>query len=362
MLDIINLDELEARARELLSPMAFDYIAGGAADEWTLHENRAAFKRLRLVPRMLTGTRERQTTTTVLGTHVALPVLVAPTAMHGLVHPDGELATARGAAAADTIMIASSISNYSLEAIARARGGACWFQLYVYRDRALTRALVERAQAAGYSALCVTVDAPLIGRRERDVRNRFTLPAGLTLANFEGTTAADIPAADSDSGMTSYVATQWDDALSWRDIEWLRSLTSLPLVLKGIMSPADAALAAEHGAAAVIVSNHGGRQLDTVPAAITVLPRIVEAVDGRLEVLLDGGIRRGTDVLKALALGARAVLLGRTILWALALDGASGVESALGHLQQEIALALALLGCSSVAELSDSFLWHEPTS
>ena len=360
MLDVLSLDELEPLARARLPQMAYDYIAGGSDAEWTLCENSAAFNRLQLVPRILVDVAERQLATTVLGTPVSMPILVAPMAFHGLAHTEGELATARGAAAAGTIMIVSTASNYSLEAIAGTGRAPRWFQLYVYRDRGLTRSLVRRAAAAGYDALCVTVDVPLIGRRRRDIRNEFTLPEGLQLANFADTAADDLPDAARESGLAAYVAAQWEPALTWRDIDWLRSLSPLPLVLKGIMSSEDARLAVEHGASAIVVSNHGGRQLDTAPATISVLPGIVEAVNGGIEVLLDGGIRRGTDVLKALALGARAVLIGRPVLWGLALDGEAGVRGVLDLLRAELDVAMALVGCPSLKAVSSALIWRHP--
>lgn len=358
MLDVLNLDELEGLARARLPRMAFDYIAGGADDEWTLRENRAAFERLQLIPRVLVDVANRDLATTILGTRVSMPVLVAPMAFHALAHTDGELATARAAASAGTIMIASTASNYSMEEIAASAGGPRWFQLYIYRDRELTRSLVERAAAAGYAALCLTVDAPLIGRRWRDIRNRFSLPLGLTMGNFSSRATADVPEAERESGLSAYVASQWDASVTWKDIEWLKNVSHLPVILKGILSAEDARLAVEHEAAAIVVSNHGGRQLDTVPAAVTVLPHIAEAVQGQIEILLDGGVRRGTDVLKALALGARACLLGRPVLWGLALDGEEGARSVLELLRAEIDSAMALAGCRSVAEVSGALIWR----
>jgi 4-hydroxymandelate oxidase len=353
MLDILNLDSLEPLARERLEPMLFDYIAGGAAGEWTLAENRAAWSRIQILPRMLRGVATRLLQTTVLGTPVSFPVLVPPMAFHGLCHADAEAATARATAAMGTIFCASTVSNCSLEAIAAAAGGGPqWFQLYVYRDREITRGLVERAAAAGYSALCLTVDTPLTGDRERDRRNSLRMPAHLELGNF--------PPSHSDqnrtgsghgSALAQYVAAEWDPALSWRDVEWLRSISPMPVVVKGVLAPQDAVLAIEHGAAAVIVSNHGGRQLDGVPAGATMLAPVVDAVAGRAEVLVDGGIRRGADVMRALALGARAVLVGRPVLWGLTLDGADGVRAVLGHLRAELDLAMALAGCASVGEI-----------
>ncbi|OLE51856.1 MAG: alpha-hydroxy-acid oxidizing enzyme [Acidobacteria bacterium 13_1_20CM_3_53_8] len=356
MLDVLSLDELEPMARARLPRMAFDYIAGGAEDEWTLQENRAAFQRLQLIPRVLIDVTERDLATTVLGARISLPVLVAPMAFHSLTHTDGELATARAAAAAGTIMIASTASNYSMEEIAASCTASRWFQLYIYRDRELTRSLVERAATAGYEALCVTVDAPLIGRRPRDARNQFSLPAGITMGNFKEAARADLPETERESGLAAYVASQWDAGVTWKDVEWLRSISGLPVVLKGILSTEDARLAVEHGAAGIVVSNHGGRQLDTAPASITVLPHIVEAVQGRIEILLDGGIRRGTDVLKALALGARACLLGRPVLWGLALEGEEGARAVLDILRVELDSAMALAGCRRIEEVTSALI------
>ena len=352
MLEILNLESLEVRARERLDPMLFDYIAGGAGDEWTLHENRAAWSRLQLLPRMLRGVGSRDQRTTVLGTAVSFPVLVPPMGFHGLCHEDAEVATARATASAGTIFVASTVSNRSLEAIAEACAGPRWFQLYVYRDKAITRDLVQRAVAAGYSALCLTVDTPLAGPRERDRRNRLRMPAHLGLENFPATHAERHTAgSEAESALARYIADMWDANLTWADVDWLRSVSNLPVIIKGLLAPDDARLAVEHGAAAIIVSNHGGRQLDGVPAPISVLLPVMDAVAGRVEVLLDGGVRRGTDVLKALALGARAVLVGRPVLWGLTLDGESGVAAVLEHLRGEIDLAMALAGCRSVNDI-----------
>ena len=352
MLEILNLESLEARARERLDPMLFDYIAGGAGDEWTLHENRAAWSRLQLLPRMLRGVGSRDQRTTVLGTAVSFPVLVPPMGFHGLCHEDAEVATARATAGAGTIFVASTVSNRSLEAIAEACAGPRWFQLYVYRDKAITRDLVQRAVAAGYSALCLTVDTPLAGPRERDRRNRLRMPAHLGLENFPATHAERHTAgSEAESALARYIADMWDANLTWADVDWLESISNLPVIIKGVLAPDDARLAVEHGAAAIIVSNHGGRQLDGVPAPISVLLPVMDAVGGRVEVLLDGGVRRGTDVLKALALGARAVLVGRPVLWGLTLDGESGVAAVLEHLRGEIDLAMALAGCRSVNDI-----------
>src|SRR6478672_6943565 len=275
MLDILNLDSLEPLARERLDPMLFDYIAGGAADEWTLVENRAAWSRIRLLPRMLRGVADRSMSTTVLGAPISMPVVVPPMGFQGLCHAEAETATARATAAEQTIFCASTVSNCSLEAIAEASGGPRWFQLYVYKDKGITRSLVERAAAAGYSALCLTVDTPLAGPRERDRRNNLRMPGHLKLANFpESHTSQHHHGSGEGSSLAQYIAAQWDPSLTWSDVEWLRSIAPIPLVVKGVLAPEDAVLAVDHGASAVIVSNHGGRQLNSVPVPITVLPSI----------------------------------------------------------------------------------------
>src|SRR4051794_9197459 len=361
MLDILNLDSLEARARERLDPMLFDYIAGGSGDEWTLAENRAAWSRFQLLPRMLRGVADRSLATTVLGRSVSFPVLVPPMGFHGLCHLEGETATARATAAEDTIFCASTVSNCSLESIAEASGnGTRWFRLYVYRDREITRGLVQRAAAAGYSALCLTVDTPLAGNRERDRRNALRMPSHLELGNFpRAHTDQHHHPEEAGSSLAQYIAAQWDPSLTWSDVEWLRSIAPIPLIVKGILAPKDAVLAIEHGASAVIVSNHGGRQLDSVPAPITMLPAIVDAVGGRAEVLLDGGVRRGIDVLKALAFGARAVLVGRPVLWGLTLDGEAGVRAVLQHIRGELDLAMALSGCATLADIGRALIFKD---
>lgn len=349
--DLLNVADYEAAAREILPQMVFDYYAGGSWDEITLRENTRAFDRLRLRYRVLRDVARRSTATTVLGHDVASPILVAPTAFQQMAHPDGEVATARAAAAAGTVMIVSTLSNRPLEEIAAAAGGSFWFQLYVYNDRAATADLLARAVEAGASAIVLTVDAQVWGIRERDVRNRFQLPAGLEMSNLLADMST-LPAEAEDSGLGAYVASMFDQSLSWKDLEWLRGLTDLPLVLKGIVHPDDARLAVEHGAAGVFVSNHGGRQVDTAPATLDVLEEIVAAIDGEAEVLLDGGIRRGSDAVKALALGARAVAVGRPALWGLAVDGGDGVERLLELLRHEFESVMALCGATSPAELT----------
>lgn len=351
-MDPINLYEYEAIAQAKLTPMAYDYYASGAHDEITLRENHAAYDRIKLRYRVLRDISRRDTSATVLGQPIAMPVIVAPTAFHKLADPQGEVATVRAAGRAGTLMILSTLSTTSIEEVMAAAMGPVWFQLYVYKDRGATKALVERAEAAGCAALALTVDAQIWGRRERDVRNRFQLPAGLSVKNLMPAGQEAFPADAQGSGLAAYVASLFDQTLSWKDVEWLCGLTKLPVLLKGIVHPDDARQAADTGAAGVIVSNHGGRQLDTAPATIEALPAIVEAVDGRVEVLIDGGIRRGTDVIKALAYGAKAVAVGRPVLWGLAAEGQRGVEKVLELLRYEVDLAMGLCGCASVGEVT----------
>jgi 4-hydroxymandelate oxidase len=349
--DPLNLHELERLAQARLPAFAWDYYASGADDERCVRENCAAFARIALHYRVLVDVSRRSLATTVLGQPVAMPVLVAPTAFHRLAHRDGELASVRGAGDAGTIFILSTLSNTRVEEVVAAARGPVWFQLYVYRDRGATEALVRRVEAAGVKALVLTVDAPLLGRRERDVTNGFALPAELSVANMHGDEHA-VPPALHESGLAAYVAELLDASLSWSAIGWLRSITKLPVLVKGIVRADDAARAIAEGAAGVVVSNHGGRQLDASPATIDVLPRIADALAGRGEILVDGGVRRGTDVIKALACGARAVLVGRPVLWGLAAGGREGVAAALAVLRRELDLAMALCGCPDVAAIS----------
>jgi 4-hydroxymandelate oxidase len=352
----INLYEYESLAQQRLTPMAWDYYSSGAWDEVTLRENRAALDRLRLRYHVLRGVESPDLSTQILGRRHAWPVLVAPTAFARLAHDEGELAIARATAACEVTQVLSALSTVTLEEVAGASPhGPKWFQLYVFRDRGLTADLVARAEAAGYEALVVTVDAPVLGRRERDARNRFALPEGLVAANIE----AHLPRIASDaegSALAWFFATQIDASLTWGDIDWLASQTSLPVLVKGVVRGDDAVHAVEHGCAGVIVSNHGGRQLDTAIASIDALPEVVQAVEGRASVLVDGGVRRGTDIIKAIALGADAVLLGRPVLWGLAVDGQAGVEHVLQLVRGEFEHAMVLCGAGSVADLGPDLL------
>ncbi|RAY16178.1 alpha-hydroxy-acid oxidizing protein [Actinomadura craniellae] len=339
-----TLHEFEAVARGRLDPAHYGYFAGGAGDEVTLRANEAAFGRLALVPRVLRGAGRPRTGVTLPGGRAAMPVLVAPTAFHRLADPEGERATARAAAATGTIMIVSMAATVAVEEVAAvAPGATLWFQLYVQPDMAFTEAVVRRAEAAGCTALVVTVDSPARGLRERERHSGFhDLPAGLCCENLR------------DGGRVRPIV--MSPEISWEHIGLLREITALPIVLKGILHPADARLALDHGAAALLVSNHGGRQLDAVPATIDVLPEIVTAVGGAVPVLLDGGIRCGTDVLKALALGAAAVAVGRPVVWGLAAGGERGAARVLELLRTEVEHALTLCGCASVRDLEPSMV------
>lgn len=355
-MDAVNVWDFERAAKERIAGPAWAYYASGADDQITLRENRAAFERIQLHYRVLVDVSRRDTGTRVLDTELAMPLLVAPTAFHRMAHPDGELATARATGAAGTAMILSTLSNTRVEDVVAAATGPVWFQLYVYKDRGATRALVERVEAAGCRALVFTVDAPLLGKREADVRNGFSLPDGLTVENMLPDGLGDLPQAARDSGLAAYFADLLDPALTWGDIDWLRSITKLPVVVKGVVRGDDAARAVAHGAAGVVVSNHGGRQLDTSPPTIEALPRVADAVDGRACVLLDGGVRRGTDIVKALALGADGVLIGRPVLWGLGAAGQDGVAAVLELFRSELDLAMALCGCPTVGDIDRSLV------
>ena len=335
----ITIQDFEVLAKARLHPATWAYYSGGAGDEVTLRANRAAFERIQIVPRILAGVRAVDLATRVLGTEVSMPILVAPTASQGRACAEGECATAIAAGAAGTLMAASTESTRSLEDIAVAATGPLWFQLYVYRDRALAESLVRRAEVAGYRAIVLTVDVQRWAGIERFERIEPEQRLATVCGNLPPDT--DIEAA----------------VLTWDDVAWLRSLTSLPLVLKGVLSPLDAHEAVARGVDALIVSNHGGRSLDGVPASIEALPAIVEAVAGRCEVYMDGGVRRGTDVLKALALGARAVFVGRPILWGLAVHGADGAQRVLELLRHELEVAMALSGCPTLASLDASMVY-----
>lgn len=349
----LNLRDLQRAAEEVLDPKISDYIAGGAEDEVTARENLEAYTRLRLVPRVLCGAGKPDLSINLLGQKISMPILLSPTAFHRLVHDEGECATAKAARAADTVMIVSMAATQALETVVPHTEGRAWMQLYLQPDLAVMESLVRRAEDAGCKALVITVDSPVFGRRERDARNGFTdLPPGLYCENLRE--AID---GEPQSRVRSIA---FSTELSWREFEWLRSHTSLKIIPKGVAHPEDARIAIECGADAIFISNHGGRQLDSMPATLDLLPEIAAEVDGRVPVLLDGGIRRGTDVVKALALGATAVSVGRPVMWGLAAGGTQGVVQMLEMLRAETERALALCGLAAPAQVSAGLLRHRP--
>ncbi|KAG7590572.1 FMN-dependent dehydrogenase [Arabidopsis suecica] len=408
-MEITNVNEYEAIAKEKLPKMVFDYYASGAEDQWTLQENRNAFSRILFRPRILIDVSKIDMTTTVLGFKLSMPIMVAPTAMQKMAHPEGEYATARAASAAGTIMTLSSWATSSVEEVASTGPGIRFFQLYVYKDRNVVAQLVRRAERAGFKAIALTVDTPRLGRRESDIKNRFTLPPNLTLKNFEVLDLGKMDEAN-DSGLASYVAGQIDRTLSWKDVQWLQTITKLPILVKGVLTAEDgektlksttqnshsssslaswviallvitlhfvtnspksvcyfflsaARMAVQAGAAGIIVSNHGARQLDYVPATIIALEEVVKAAQGKIPVFLDGGVRRGTDVFKAIALGASGIFIGRPVVFSLAAEGEAGVRKVLQMMREEFELTMALSGCTSLKEITRNHIitdWDAP--
>ncbi|MFQ5554465.1 MAG: alpha-hydroxy acid oxidase [Acidimicrobiia bacterium] len=349
MLDIATLED---EARKVLDPGAYDYIVGGADDELTVLDNVSAWSRLRLLPHVLRDVSEVSTDVSLYGANLSSPVFVAPCAYQRLVHEDGESEMARAAARAGSLMCVSTMATVSLEDVADASGGApLWFQLYVHRDRDLTADLVLRAEAAGYQAMVFTVDVAVLGRRKRDERNSFSLPPGLEMANMR----AAVPVGEG-SGLDAYADSSFDSSINFEDIGWLRGITDLPVIVKGIVRADDADAAIRAGAQGIVVSNHGGRQLDTTVAAADALGPVVSAVAGRVPVLADGGIRSGSDVLKALALGADAVLVGRPLLWALATGGADLAAALMDQMRDELRRAMALCGAATLGALQEDLV------
>ena len=356
MNDLINLFDFETAALGRLPAGTRDYYLGGAGDEVTLRANRSAWERWAIHYRVLQDVAQRDLSLELLGQKFDWPVLIAPTACHQLAHPDGEIATAGAATGTGTGMVLSTLSNKPLEAVAAIAGKGLWFQLYCYKDRGITRELIERAAAAGCGAIVLTVDTAVGGVRERDVRNGFSFPEHLPMSNL-------LPAGEkffkpdlSQGGFVGYVNQMFDPALSWRDLEWLVSVSKLPVLVKGVVRPDDARRALSRGVQGIIVSNHGGRQLDSAPATVDVLESVVRAAGPEAMVLVDGGIRRGTDVFKALALGARAVLIGRPVLWGLAVGGEAGVRRVLELLRHEFSVTMALAGCRLLTDIERGLL------
>jgi 4-hydroxymandelate oxidase len=354
--DPVCLEDFEPLARQRMDPGAYAYIAGGAGDEITLRWNREAFDRIKLRPRILIDVSRIDPSIRLFGREMPFPILLAPTAFHRLVHPEGELATAKGAGAAGATLVVSTSATTSIEDIAAVATRPLWFQLYVQSDRAVTKDLIQRAENAGCQVLCVTVDTPVHGVRDREAKARFSLPPGIERMNLKYPRAATTSSTTAPGAKQPYTP-QLDSTLTWKDIEWIRSIARVPVVLKGVLSASDADQAARAGAAGIIVSNHGGRDLDTLPATIEALPEVVDKVAGRMAILMDGGIRRGTDVLKAIALGASAVLIGRPYLYGLGAAGAEGVTRVISMLRTELELAMALTGRASIGEIDRSVIW-----
>ena len=346
--EILSLQEFEEIARRSLTPMAYEFVASGAAEEHTVRWNREAFDRIRLRPRVL-RVEAVDTRVTLLGRELAFPILLAPTAYQRVLHPDGELETARAAAAAGITWIVSMATTTAVGEIARTAASPWWFQLYFQSDQAFTRDVVRQAEDAGCDVLCVTVDSPIIGPRNRQTRARFRLPADVRTPHLY-----DI------GHRRQAIMDPRRVAATWKDVEWVRSCTKLPLVLKGILDPEDAELAIQAGASAIVVSNHGGRNLDTAPAAIDALIEVADRVGGRVPLLVDGGIRRGTDIVKAIALGAAAVLIGRPYCYALGIAGAAGVCRVVEILRGELEAAMMLSGAPTIGAIDRSLLWDRP--
>ena len=355
--NFLSLDDFAAAAQQRMSKMIFEYVDSGAGDEYTMRWNRERWNQIKLKPRALTDVSELHLDTSFLVQHFELPILLAPAAYHRLYHPDGELATIAGANAAGVSLVVASFATHPIEDIAKQARHPFWFQLYVQPDREFTRSLVQRVEAAGCAALCVTADTPILGTRTREMRSSFSLPDDVALPNMIGSAKDELSRSHLPEFGSIY-SRRLDAKLTWKDISWFRSITRLPVLLKGILNPDDAQRAIDSGAAGLIVSNHGGRNLDTLPATAEALPRVIDAVAGRIPVVVDGGIRRGTDVLKALALGAKAVLIGRPYIYGLAVAGPAGVERVLQILKTELMMAMALVGVRSIAEIDRQVLWE----
>jgi 4-hydroxymandelate oxidase len=352
---LLSVQDYYRAACAKLPKGVLDYYEGGALDEITLRENSAGWERLKLYYHVLAGVGRRDLGTTVLGQPISLPIGVAPTAFQKLACAEGEIATANAATAARTLFILSSFSNTAMESVLPQAASPRWFQLYIYKDQGVTEELVRRAEAAGAEAIVVTVDTPGLGTRERDVRNGFRLPDDLAVENLAPMGKGNFPKMTG-SGLAAYVRENFKSDLKFEDLDWLGECTRLPIVVKGVCRGDDARRAAEHGAKAVVVSNHGGRQLDTAPATCEVLPAVADAVRDLCEVYVDGGIRRGSDVLKAIALGARAVLIGRPILWGLCVGGEQGATNVLEILRRELDEAMLLCGCTKLGDINRALL------
>lgn len=353
---LLNVFDYEQRAGEMLPKSALGYYSSGARDQISLHNNQLAWEQIHLLPHILVDASHRHSNTSVLNLPIKMPLLVAPTAMHQLAHPDGEIASVQGVGRAGTIMVLSTLSTTPVEDVTAAANGPVWFQLYIYKHMDQTAKLIQRAEAAGCSALVITVDAPVWDIREADTRNRFSLPEGMVLANLSGETSNLDAPVSSQSGLVKYANENFSSSNTWETIKQVKAMTNLPIVLKGILRTDDARKATDLGVQGIIISNHGGRQLDTAASTLTRIAPISAAVGDQIDVLVDGGIRRGTDVIKAVALGAKAALIGRPILWGLTVNGADGVAHVLELLQEEIDTAMALCGCQCIDDIKTDLL------
>ncbi|XP_077236427.1 peroxisomal (S)-2-hydroxyacid oxidase GLO4-like [Tasmannia lanceolata] len=353
--DPVNVSEFQELARQNLPKMYYDFFSGGAEDQYTLKDNIKAFQRITFQPKILVDVNNINVSTTILGYKISAPIMIAPTSLHKFAHPEGEVATARAAASCNTIMVLSFSSTCTIEEVASSCDAIRFFQLYVYKRRDVSAKLVERAERNGFKAIVLTADTPRIGRREADIKNKMVAPK---LKNLEGLLSVDV---DSEGGskLEAFVSQTMDPSLSWKDIGWLKSITNLPILIKGVLTAEDAKKAVEVGFDGIIVSNHGARQLDYTPATISVLEEVVQAVGGKVPVLLDGGVRRGTDVFKALALGAQAVLVGRPVIYGLAAKGESGVRRTIEMLKDELELTMALNGCCCIKDITRSHVRTE---
>ncbi|XP_037948816.1 peroxisomal (S)-2-hydroxy-acid oxidase GLO5 [Teleopsis dalmanni] len=359
---LVCVEDFEKKAHTVIEKFALDYYRSGAGEQFTLNLNREAFKKWRIRPRFLRDVSKMNMGCKILGENLKWPLGIAPTAMQKLAHPEGECGNARAAGSAGSVFILSTLSTTSIEEVATAAPNTCkWFQLYVYKDRSLTEQLVRRAEKAGFKALVLTIDAPIFGQRRSDVRNKFSLPSHLCLGNFEGIQSEGVRSEmyTGKSGINEYVSSQFDATLTWKDVEWLIKSTYLPVIVKGVLTREDAVLAREFGCAGIIVSNHGARQLDCVPASIEALPEVVKAVGHDMLVMLDGGIMQGNDIFTALALGAKMVFVGRPALWGLACGGQKGVEDMLSVLKNDFEITLALTGCQTLNDINKDMIVHE---
>ena len=351
IMELFNVNDFELAAKLKLDQSTYEYIAGGAGDEYTLRRNSEAFEHLQLIPRILQSSDTIQTNIKLLNHQLSYPLFVAPSAFHRIVHDLGELATVSAVNKAGIGMVLSTMSTVALEDVAALATGPLWFQVYIYKDRQLTQQLIKRAEHAGFDALVLTVDVPIMGTREKDKRNRFRLQTELLVKNFEGMETASIATHKIDSDVKHYTDALFDPNLTWKDIEWIQSHTYLPVILKGVMHEEDAKIALDFNVAALIISNHGGRQLDYMPATIEVLPAIAEVINKKIPLLIDGGFKRGIDVFKAIALGADCIMLGRSVLWALAVSGADGVNRLLNIYCDELKEIMILCGCETIQDI-----------